>query len=271
MDSSFSALSPAAFKSLPVISALLAQLVPTIVLAYVPASSSTVRRWALLVVTVFSLHAVIFMPAAIHNFVWRTTSAALTAILAFRSCDVLCLNPISLNGNRRPVAGHKDGSIVQRQNGGFFHSDLFSGWRLLWNMRGIGTQRSIRGVTPFSKSDPDYVPTKARFLAGHVVRVVVAVVVMDFFARQVPENVPVNYSFAKQHVMWRLSEVDREEVFLRVSGTIGFWVNMAGFIAAMYSCLAVLFVGILGLDAPADWPPVFGSVLDAWTVQRFWG
>jgi hypothetical protein len=256
---------------MPVISALLAQLVPSIILAYVPASSLMVRRYALLVVVIFTLHAVNSMSAAIHNFVWRTTSAALTAILAFRSCDVLCLNPLSLKDNKKSAPEHKDGTNFQRQNGGILQSDIFLAWRLLWNMRGIGTQRPIRGLTPFSKSNPEYVPTRARFIAGHLVRIAVAVVVMDFFARQVPENVPVNYSFIKQHLLWRLFEVDKEEMALRVAGTIGFWVNMAGFIAAMYSCLAVIFVGILGLDDPVDWPPVFGSISDAWTVQRFWG
>ncbi|KAF3802854.1 Acetyltransferase ataH [Colletotrichum gloeosporioides] len=35
--------------------------------------------------------------------------------------------------------------------------------------------------------------------------------------------------------------------------------------------LAIIFVIILRLDDPEDWPPLFGSISDAWTLQRFWG
>ncbi|KAK8010511.1 membrane bound O-acyl transferase family-domain-containing protein [Apiospora arundinis] len=269
MDSGIFASSQRWAQALPVISALSVQLVPSLVLAYVPASSTQLRRAALLVVAVFAAHAVLYIPIVVHNFVWRTTSAALAAILAFRSCDVLCLHPVGPEHLTVPKR-KKDDTSAEDLSAGLFTSRLFLAWRQLWNMRGIGTRRAGH-VTPFSKSQPDYVPTRGDFIVGHILRVAAAVIIMDFCANIPPENVSVNYSFSKQHLMWRLSEVDMEEIILRVAGTTGFWVNMACYIAAMYGCLAVLFVGLLGLDDPADWPPVFGSISNAWTIQRFWG
>ncbi|KAK8023579.1 hypothetical protein PG993_011645 [Apiospora rasikravindrae] len=34
---------------------------------------------------------------------------------------------------------------------------------------------------------------------------------------------------------------------------------------------AILFVAILGWDAAEEWPPLFGSLADAYTLRRFWG
>ncbi|KAL0937006.1 toxin biosynthesis protein [Colletotrichum truncatum] len=38
-----------------------------------------------------------------------------------------------------------------------------------------------------------------------------------------------------------------------------------------HAILAVFFVAVLRLDDPDDWPPLFGSLADAWTIRRFWG
>ncbi|KAI1873440.1 hypothetical protein JX265_005062 [Neoarthrinium moseri] len=270
MDSYLAASAPQLLQALPVVSALLVQLIPSIIIAYVPASSTAARRIALLAVAILAANAVIFMPTVVHNFVWRTTSAALTAILATRSCDVLCLHPVGPNDIAKPSTENGSASGDSIHSSGIFDSSLFLAWRQLWNMRGIGTKWSIRGVTPFDALKPDYVPSQGDFIGGHLVRIAIALVVMDFFAHQAPQNVAINYTFDKQHLAWRLAEVDAEELFLRVAGTVGFWVNMACYISTMYSFLAVVFVG-LGLDTPADWPPVFGSISDGWTIQRFWG
>lgn len=38
-----------------------------------------------------------------------------------------------------------------------------------------------------------------------------------------------------------------------------------------HGALAILFVAILGVDNIGDWPPLYGNLLDAWSVKRFWG
>ncbi|KAK8068570.1 hypothetical protein PG996_007682 [Apiospora saccharicola] len=34
---------------------------------------------------------------------------------------------------------------------------------------------------------------------------------------------------------------------------------------------AILFVAILGWDSTGEWPPLFGNLMDAYTLRRFWG
>jgi len=253
--------------ALTTISALLVQVLPAVIITLVPASSGSIRLAALLVVAILTIHVILTIHGVVENFTWRTTLAATTAILAFRSCDVLCLNPLSSKDIPRPVREDEDG--VDPRTQGILESEVVSAWRLLWNMRGIQTPRAISNVPPFSASDHSYVPTWTTFLLRNLVSIAVLALTIDFFASQPPANVQTNYSLTKQHLLWRLSEVDSEELLLRIAGTLGFWVNMTCYISVMYSCLAVLFVG-LGLDDPIDWPPVYGSLANAWTIRRFW-
>lgn len=48
------------------------------------------------------------------------------------------------------------------------------------------------------------------------------------------------------------------------------WANFAA-LETYHAVLSVLFVAVLRLDDPEDWPPLFGSLAEAWTVRRFWG
>lgn len=38
-----------------------------------------------------------------------------------------------------------------------------------------------------------------------------------------------------------------------------------------HNLLALLHVAILGLDSPSEWPPLFGSLTEAYSLRRFWG
>lgn len=43
------------------------------------------------------------------------------------------------------------------------------------------------------------------------------------------------------------------------------------FVRVAHGSLSILFVAILQIDSPDEWPPVFGSISEAYTVRRFWG
>lgn len=50
------------------------------------------------------------------------------------------------------------------------------------------------------------------------------------------------------------------------------WIWVAFFFLEFYHCLmAIVFVAILGFDQPGEWPPIFGSPLEASSLQGFWG
>lgn len=50
------------------------------------------------------------------------------------------------------------------------------------------------------------------------------------------------------------------------------WIWRAYFFLEFYhSLLAIVFVAILRFDYPEDWPPLFGSPMEAYSVRGFWG
>ena len=55
-----------------------------------------------------------------------------------------------------------------------------------------------------------------------------------------------------------------------VQHLITWFVLMRLVIDLYYRVASIAFVG-LGLDEPEDWPPVFGRMLDAFTLRNFWG
>ncbi|KAF3058097.1 hypothetical protein GL218_05752 [Daldinia childiae] len=48
------------------------------------------------------------------------------------------------------------------------------------------------------------------------------------------------------------------------------WTNIL-ILESYHAILSLLFVVILRFDNPEDWPPLFGNLIEAWTVRRFWG
>ncbi|KAJ0357258.1 hypothetical protein COL154_010301 [Colletotrichum chrysophilum] len=64
--------------------------------------------------------------------------------------------------------------------------------------------------------------------------------------------------------------VSQRQIFLRIFTVFSWiWSNFL-ILESYHAILSTTFV-LLGIDNPADWPPLFGSITDAWTVQRFWG
>jgi hypothetical protein len=68
-----------------------------------------------------------------------------------------------------------------------------------------------------------------------------------------------------------LPEFEEHQLILRgVMSVHWIWSSYCGLTSAHNLC-AVLFVTLLGWDRPADWPPLYGSVLQAHSLRRFWG
>ncbi|KAF4831759.1 Signal peptidase complex catalytic subunit SEC11 [Colletotrichum siamense] len=66
------------------------------------------------------------------------------------------------------------------------------------------------------------------------------------------------------------SPVSQRQIFLRIFTVFSWiWSNFL-ILESYHAILSTTFV-LLSIDNPKDWPPLFGSITDAWTVQRFWG
>lgn len=65
--------------------------------------------------------------------------------------------------------------------------------------------------------------------------------------------------------------VTTRETLIRIVFTIRWiWLCFVD-VDAAHTFLSIVFVGILRLDAPEEWPPMFGSPLEAYSLRRYWG
>lgn len=67
------------------------------------------------------------------------------------------------------------------------------------------------------------------------------------------------------------STMDNEQLAVRAMVSLHWIWHDFLTIETCHAGLAVIFVAILRFDHPEEWPPVYGSILDAWTVKKFWG
>ena len=82
---------------------------------------------------------------------------------------------------------------------------------------------------------------------------------------------PTDFSPLKQSYLRRLHVVSTRETLLRAILVLNFvWTSWA-VISAYHLTLSVFFVAILRLDSPEEWPPLYGSPGEMYSVRRFWG
>jgi hypothetical protein len=70
---------------------------------------------------------------------------------------------------------------------------------------------------------------------------------------------------------YKILDATKEEWILRVSLSVMVWGMMARLMLdGVFRAMAIVFVAT-GISRTSDWPPLFGSVLSAYTLRGFWG
>ena len=41
-------------------------------------------------------------------------------------------------------------------------------------------------------------------------------------------------------------------------------------ISSIHECLSIFWIYVARLDEPQEWPPLYGNILEAYTIRRFW-
>lgn len=69
----------------------------------------------------------------------------------------------------------------------------------------------------------------------------------------------------------RLPEVTLREFQIR--SALGLFASISPYILidSGHAACSLVFVNLLRLDMPEDWPPIFGSCTDAYSMRRYWG
>lgn len=196
---------------------------------------------------------------------------------AFCGCLIFCF---AMVGTERLVVGRwwvgTGGPLGEQKNA------VGSGWMgvtagekcsfiidLLFSPRGVNRAWAAKHIPHFRSSDPAYVPTRAAFLRRRFTSTLVSFLVFDFLANSPPPD-PSTFSPSTIPFFRRLDDVTSPELALRLSSTLGFWVNTYCIVNVINGVFALFCVG-LGVSEAKDWPPIFGAVGVAFSVRRFWG
>lgn len=146
---------------------------------------------------------------------------------------------------------------------------LSFGVRALVDNRGSNTGWESKGTPRFSSLDPEWVPSKGRFLLTGLLKVVALYLFIDVVTLTPSEQAAELNAPNRIDLFRRFHEVTLEELATRVVSSMVTWACIMALIEIVYSIMALLCV-VFRLSKVEDWRPVFNSPLKAYTVRRFW-
>lgn len=154
--------------------------------------------------------------------------------------------------------------------------------RLRWGFsaatawRAAGTPWQARGTPPAAGR----APSRGPFLARNLLRLAVSVLAFDAVAgllevtgvggARAPGDMASRFAWDKVKLLTRLGDVSGEEAVARAVVTAAYWVATYSSIQAFQSFSALVCVAA-GLSTVDAWPPMFGSITEAYTIRQFWG
>ncbi|XXH04101.1 hypothetical protein Hte_010512 [Hypoxylon texense] len=133
------------------------------------------------------------------------------------------------------------------------------------------TRWPVKNIPPFSRSKPDYVPGKGRFQIQTALKIVIGFTLLALlgFAPNSGDNSTV-FSSEKVALLTRLDSVSREDMVTRTGSVLGYWTVQYIIHVTIHGLFAVVTI-ISGVSEVKAWPPVFGSIQDAYSIRRYWG
>ncbi|OJJ84629.1 wax synthase family protein [Aspergillus glaucus CBS 516.65] len=137
-----------------------------------------------------------------------------------------------------------------------------------YNYRRVRTPWQIKRLPCFRRDEPGYVPGRGGFLVTCAGKAVLCGSLVRIL------TVDLRYAGLEEQlgILWGQREdvTLLHRVLVQTSFMVPFAVLIRAVIVGVYSVMALSCVG-LGISEPALWPPISGSLLDAWSIRRLWG
>jgi hypothetical protein len=147
------------------------------------------------------------------------------------------------------------------------------GVRVSTTTRFSTTRWSVRYIPPFNSAKPGYVPTRSEFLWRSLIRVGILGCFLGLtgkFAQEFWKENAIIFSAARVPIFSRIAKVTLVELGTRAVGVLAYWTMQYLSLSLIYGFLSIVAVAV-GLSNVEEWPPVFGSVDEAWSIAQFWG
>ena len=157
--------------------------------------------------------------------------------------------------------------------------DFKAAYKIWNNSRWLQTSNEAPGVVVSRPNAQHHTTTVTRFVFMRIAKLLIfGVATLVFSSKIFPGHFqPLHledFAAEKEIYIRRLflstEGVTMRETLLRAALAIQ-WVFVACILLdSCHHILALIFVGILRLDQPDEWPPCFGSPLEAYSIRRFW-
>ena len=137
-----------------------------------------------------------------------------------------------------------------------------------YNYRRVRTPWQLKGLPCFDHRDPGYVPSRRSFLLLCAGKVGICGLLIRLFT--LDTEYPGLWDLLT--ILWgqRPDVSLAQRMLVHVSFMISFAILIRAVIVGVFSFMALVCVG-LGVSEPALWPPISGSLFDAWSIRRLWG
>ena len=140
-------------------------------------------------------------------------------------------------------------------------------YKILYNLRWVKTRNAAPGIPA-----PHHHNSRIKFVTARLGSVL-AIYTFTHYYNLVLTTAPVSaHDFLpdREHALRRLSEITLRECIIRTFFVFHFiWGSYAEFeiVHQLYASISVS----IGIDDPEDWPPLYGSIKDTFTLRHFWG
>lgn len=242
----------------------------TILIIGFTAPSSPLRPAGLVLIAYWLYKCVpLCMPALVRT-PWAALVGGYAATWAYHYLDVALLNKWSFE-KRGPTGGHlrlsnkkEVANDFTKAKGTLAIDRLKFGFNVFASPRFIGT--------PYQAANtPEPVAVeREHFLLRELGIIVVSYVVLDAIQSQNDTEISAEFlTVGKVPIFSRLSEVTAKEVAIRSCTVLAAAIAMNCVQGGVYHIFALLAVSCK-VSEPRDWPPLFGSYREAYTLRRFW-
>ncbi|KAB8251605.1 membrane bound O-acyl transferase family-domain-containing protein [Aspergillus flavus] len=255
----------------------LVQLVTGLTVALTP-SQSIVRSMAAAIVIALAYS---FQSSVAESFADTRAGGPLAAMCwvnVLNAIDMLVLSRVSYEAQVEWEAKKFGDGAAKKANSDSLKSTLFR--RLLWsqniafNYRRINTPWQISRLPVFDSTNPQYVPTRLKFVLQGSVKVCIAFLLVHLCTMDPSDprmvGAVAELSDSKMVLAPWLHGTSANTVLVHAMITISFGIVCRASIVGMYSLGGVVLVA-LGVYDPVEWPPVANSLTEAWSLTRLWG
>ncbi|EXJ93244.1 hypothetical protein A1O3_01801 [Capronia epimyces CBS 606.96] len=139
------------------------------------------------------------------------------------------------------------------------------------SFRNCATVFETRGIKPFNRKDPSFIPSKERFIVSATMHLIACYLTLDALTSLGdPDKQAVLFSESRIPLLSRLDQVTMQELIERLTCSLVFWIVNYLVLSTSVTAISLIMVGT-GLSSVAWWKPLFN--IDngfPYTVRRFW-